>query len=333
MQITFGEREPVRALCLFSGGLDSMLAVCVLREQGIVVHGVFFESPFFDGRHARAGASALDLRLHALNFSKDIVALLNGPRFGFGSCMNPCLDCHALMLRRAGELMDDGGYAFLATGEVLNERPMSQTRQGLRTVARASGYAERVVRPLSAALLPETEPERLGLVDRGRLLDVQGRGRKRQLQLAARYGLKSFPSPAGGCLLTEPGFCRRLSDLKEHEGLDGLHAIELLRIGRHFRLADRVKLIVGRDEAENAAIEGRSELYDLVLKPVSTPGPTALLPMTAGDEQVRLAAAICARYSDGANNAAIAIRVRSARGARQIEALPASDESLSAIRI
>jgi len=333
VQITLEDNEPIRALCLLSGGLDSQLAVCVLRDQGIVVHGVFFESPFFDTRTARTAGDALGIPLHVVDFTADIVSILNAPHFGFGSCMNPCLDCHARMLARAGELLDEQGFHFLATGEVLNERPMSQTRRGLDVVASHSGRQDLIVRPLSAGLLPETEPERRGWVDRSRLLRLQGRGRKNQMRLAEQYGLKNYPSPAGGCRLTEPNFSRRLKDLKEHEGLNGVRSIELLRVGRHFRISDNVKAVVGRNEADNAAIEGLAELYDLLLTTEGMPGPTVLLPMTADRDAVSLGAAICARYADCPGGEQVNVRIRSSREVRHVSVKPAVEEEVARFRI
>jgi len=327
------ETREVRALTLLSGGLDSQLAVCLLKEQDIRVHGIVFESPFFDSAAAKEASEHLDIPLHVINFSGDIVSILNEPRHGYGSCMNPCIDCHARMLKRAGEFLDDNGFHFISTGEVLNERPMSQNKQSLRVVANESGYADLVVRPLSAGLLPETEPERRGWVDRSRLLAIEGRGRKRQLQLAEHYGLKNVPSPAGGCRLTEPNFCRRLLDLKDHEGLAGVRSLHLLRFGRHFRLADNVKAIVGRHEKDNAILEGNAELYDLVLKVEDAPGPTALLPITADDQQVRLCAAICARYSDCPPAAPVTVRIRSSQGIRRVDVEPVDPGEIEKLRI
>lgn len=327
------QSERIRAVALLSGGLDSQLAVCLLVEQGIAVHGIVFESPFFDATAARRAATNLDIPLQVVEFSADIVSILKDPPHGFGQCMNPCIDCHARMLRRAGEFMEDSGYHFLATGEVLNERPMSQNRNSLGIVASDSGYADRVLRPLSAGLLSPTEPERLGWVDRSRLLSLEGRGRKRQLQMAEKYGLRDVPTPAGGCRLTEPNFSRRLKDLKDHEGLNGVRSLSLLRLGRHFRLADDLKLVVGRDEKDNAAIEGQAELYDFVLKPRSVPGPTGLLPITATEEQVNLGAAICARYSDCPAGVPVEVRVRSSKGTRNITVDPATPAQVDALRL
>lgn len=327
------EQQRVRALCLLSGGLDSQLAVCVLRAQGIDVHGVVFDSPFFNPQVARDAAAQLEIPLHIVNFSPEIVALLENPPHGFGSCMNPCIDCHALMLRRAGEMLEDRGFHFLVTGEVLDERPMSQNRGSLNVVARDSGYADLILRPLSAGLLPPTRPELEGWVDRARLLSIRGRGRKQQLRLAQVYGLIDFPSPAGGCRLTEPGFCRRLQDLKDHEGLHGVNSITRLRYGRHFRLADEVKVIVGRHESDNAFLEGNVELYDLVLKVDGPPGPTALMPFTAADDLVRLGASICARYCDSPRGSLVRVKVKSARDLRNVDVLPADEATIERLRV
>jgi tRNA U34 2-thiouridine synthase MnmA/TrmU len=237
------------------------------------------------------------------------------------------------MIRRAGELAEDTGYHFLATGEVLNERPKSQNRKSLDIVAEDSGYASRLLRPLSAKLLPPTLPESEGWVDRDRLEAIQGRSRKRQFQLADEFGLQDFPTPAGGCRLTEPNFSRRLLDLKQHEGLHGVRSIRLLRVGRHFRLAEKLKLIVGRDEHDNAVIEGAAELYDLVLKPEDVPGPTGLLPHTAGKDQIRLSAAICARYSDAPREEDVTIRVRSPRSVDRLHVRAVRPEDVESLRI
>ena len=332
-QMQVHARRTVRAICLLSGGLDSQLSVCDLRDQNIEVHAVTFDSPFFHPAQGRRAAEALGVPLHVIDFTTDIVDLLRDPPHGFGSCLNPCIDCHARMLRRTGELMTDLGADVLATGEVLDQRPMSQNRDSLATVARESGYGDVVLRPLSARLLEPTRPEREGKVDRARLLDLQGRGRKRQMELAASYGLTDYPTPAGGCRLTEPNFCKRLRDLIDHEGMAGVRALALLRYGRHFRLGDRVKAIVGRNERDNTWLEGGAELYDLVLKVEDIPGPVVLLPYTADEDQIRTAAAICARYSDCESDAEVTVKIRSARDIRKIAARPARDADIEHLRL
>ncbi len=264
-------------LSLMSGGLDSQLAIKVLERAGAHVEAVCFSSPFFadDGTAARV-AAALGVKLHVLDFTDDIVSLVENPPHGFGGAMNPCIDCHAAMIRRAGELMASLGYDFVATGEVMGQRPMSQNKQALGVVARASGLEGRLVRPLSAKLLEPTIPETEGLLSRDLFLDIQGRSRDRQIALAAEFRIVDYPSPAGGCKLTEEGFCRKLKDLKDHEGLKNRRLVELLTIGRHFRLPDGTGLIVGRDRVDNGIIDSETALGE-VITAGNVPGPHALL--------------------------------------------------------
>lgn len=330
--MTQADETMVRALVLMSGGLDSRLAACVLRAQGIAVTGVCFVSPFFEATKAREAAESLGLPLIVEDFTDDIIALVEHPKHGFGSHMNPCIDCHTAMLRRAGRIMERDGYRFLATGEVLNQRPMSQTRRNLEAVAAESGYPDSIVRPLSAQLLPETEPERRGWVDRSRLLALEGRSRKPQFALAAQYGLKDWPAAAGGCKLTEPNFAGRLRELKRHEGLRDLEAIQRLKMGRHFRLGPAVRLIVGRDAADDEALERAVRPEDIVLGPVDVPGPTALLTGTATEAEIACAAGICARYSH-AGTEAVAIDVRAGGQVRRLHAARLAPEAVERLRI
>jgi hypothetical protein len=208
-----------RGLCLLSGGLDSQLTICVLRDQGLHVEAVVFASPFFKIEAAKRAAEKLNVALHIVSFTQDILGLVSHPPHGFGGGLNPCIDCHARMIRRAGELMAEKGFDFVATGEVLNQRPMSQNRRSLGIVEQDSALNGRLLRPLSALLLEPTVPELEGVVDRTRLLGLNGRSRKPQMELARQFGLVEYPSPAGGCLLTEKGFCRKLADMKANEGL------------------------------------------------------------------------------------------------------------------
>ena len=293
------ERRVAKALSLLSGGLDSQLAVCILRDQGVHVEGVVFTSPFFGAAAARKAASALDLPLHEVDFTGDILQLVESPPHGYGGAANPCIDCHARMILRAAELMERLGFDFIATGEVVNQRPMSQSRQSLGIVARDSGIADRLLRPLSAKLLEPTLPEREGLVDRERLLGLSGRGRKEQIELAAAHGLVDYPSPAGGCLLTEKGFARRLRDLKDHEGLADIRLVRLLRRGRRFRLPGGSQCVLGRDSADNQALRDAQAPGDIRIHAVNVPGPTLLLPRgAASPDDLALAVSLCATYSD-----------------------------------
>ena len=268
-----------------SGGLDSQLAIRVLERAGAYVEAVAFATPFFDNSKARTAAEALGVKLHVIDFLDDEISLIENPPHGFGGAMNPCIDCHALMIRRAGELMEKLGFDFVATGEVRGQRPMSQNAQSLLTVEKASGLRGRLVRPLSAKLLEPTIPELEGKLDREKLLDISGRSRDRQIALAAELGIVDYPSPAGGCKLTEDAFGRKLRDLMEHEGLRDRTLIELLLVGRRFRLPDGSGVILGRDGKENAKLKeiaasrtmGTSRFL-LLTPPQGLVGPTALLP-------------------------------------------------------
>ena len=289
--------KKARGLSLLSGGLDSQLAVCVLRDAGAEVEGVTFATPFFAPDAARKAAAALGITLHVIDFTDDEIALIENPPHGFGGAMNPCIDCHATMIRRAGELMAQLGYDFVATGEVLNQRPMSQNRQSLGVVARTSGLEGRLVRPLSAQLLDPTIPEQEGKLDRSKLLGLSGRRREPQFELARKYGLVDYPSPAGGCKLTEKGFGRKLKDLLDHEGLDERRLVELLLVGRRFRLPDGTGVILGRDANENQLLAARRAPSDTLVAPVSVPGPTAILPHVASEADLQIAAAIVCAWS------------------------------------
>ncbi len=270
--------KKARGLSLLSGGLDSQLAICVLRDAGAEVEGVTFTTPFFAPDAARKAAAAIGVKLHVVDFTDDEIALIKAPPHGFGGAMNPCIDCHAKMIARAGEMMVAGGYDFVSTGEVLNQRPMSQNRQSLGVVEKCSGLKGRLLRPLCAQLLEPTIPEQEGIIDRTKLLGLSGRRREPQFELAAKYGLVDYPSPAGGCKLTEKGFGRRLKDLLDHEGLDDRRLVKLLNIARRYRLPDGTSVILGRDARENAMLKDALGPGDTLILPMSVPGPTALVP-------------------------------------------------------
>ena len=289
------EERKAKGLSLLSGGLDSRLAVCVLRDAGAEVEGVVFETPFFSAASARHAAEQLGVPLRVIDFTDDEIALIENPPHGFGGAMNPCIDCHARMIKRAGELMTELGYDFVATGEVLNQRPMSQNKQSLGVVEKCSGLKGRLIRPLSAQLLEPTVPETEGLIDRSKLLGLSGRRREPQMQLAEKYGLVDYPSPAGGCKLTEKGFGRRLKDLLDHEGLHERRLVDLLAIARRFRLPDGTGVILGRDVQENRTLAAAVAPTDTLVAPVSVPGPTAILPRVASDADLdRAAQLVCA---------------------------------------
>ena len=288
----------VRTLSLMSGGLDSMLAARLLVDQEIEVKGITFDTPFFGPEGAQKAADQLGIVLLVVDIGADHLEMLKNPQYGYGSQMNPCIDCHALMLKRAGRIMDEEGFDLLSTGEVLGQRPMSQRKDALRAVEKLSGYEGYILRPLSAKLLPETIPEREGKVDRQRLLDIRGRSRKRQMALAAHYSLKEYPSPGGGCMLTKAGFADRLRDLLATQKNVGLMEVELLKWGRQLRLPGGKRLVVGRVHGDNLKLQELARTEDLVLRVKGVPGPTGLIAAMAEEQDVVLAAKVVAAYSD-----------------------------------
>lgn len=279
-----------------SGGLDSQLAIRLLERAGAEVEAVCFNSPFFDISDAQSTADRLGVKLHIVDFTDDILRLVKSPAHGFGGALNPCIDCHATMIMRAGELMTQLGYDFVATGEVQGQRPMSQNKQALGVVEKCSGLKGRLIRPLSAKLLEPTIPEIEGKLNREALLDISGRGRERQIQLAAEFEITDYPSPAGGCKLTEAGFARKLKDLMDHEGLDQRTLVELLVVARRFRLPGGTGVILGRDANENRHLKSFEGRYTVIL-PVNVPGPTAIIPEVKSESDLELAKELVAAYS------------------------------------
>jgi tRNA-specific 2-thiouridylase len=286
------------AMGLISGGLDSILAARLILEQGIEVIGISFVTPFFNSQGAERAARALGIPLKVLDITEPYLAMLRHPRHGYGRNMNPCIDCHILMLREAGRVMEGREGDFLFTGEVLGQRRMSQNKGALRVVEREADYEGLILRPLSAQLLPETIPEQEGKVAREQLLAIKGRSRKEQLALAQRYHITEYLSPAGGCLLTDPIFSRRLSDLFENQDSVQIRDIELLKVGRHLRLAPALKLVVGRHAQDNENILRLAAPRDDLLKVEGYPGPLCLIPYGGTLEDIAPVASICVRYSD-----------------------------------
>jgi tRNA U34 2-thiouridine synthase MnmA/TrmU len=309
-------------LGLLSGGLDSILACLVLRAAGVEVEAVSFSSPFFSAQRAREAAVAHAIPLTVLEVGPEhLERVVKNPRYGYGSNMNPCIDCHAYMLKKAGEMMPGLDMDFLFTGEVLGQRPMSQNKQALVTVAKASGVGALVLRPLSAQVLPATQMEESGLVDRARLLGFSGRTRKPQMELATRLGVTDYPAPAGGCLLTEPGFSRRLKDLLDNDPGAGVEMAQLLKHGRHLRLSPAVKLVIGRNQAENAVLEGLVPAGGLRMVALGVPGPLGIYLGPPSEPELSLAASMVAGY--GQSPAGQPARVQ-AGPEREISVAPAS---------
>jgi tRNA U34 2-thiouridine synthase MnmA/TrmU len=324
--------DKTKALALLSGGLDSVLAVCTLMEQGIGVTGVTFASAFFGSERARRASEMLGIELIVEDISEEHLALVKDPPHGFGKCMNPCIDCHAMMVKKAFEMMRKLGLDLVATGEVLGERPMSQNRQSLDVVERESGAAGLLLRPLSARLLPPTRPELDGLVDRERLHAIEGRSRKPQMALAERYGIRHYEQPAGGCLLTDPRFSDRLRELIGVKPKADLFDVDLLKVGRHFRLPSGSKVIVGRDEEENKKMMSFAGSRGALLISDVVPGPVVFLDGDGGADDMREAAVICASFADNQERDVEMQWIRGASSGR-IAAGPVRRSNFDPIRI
>jgi hypothetical protein len=265
-----------RALVLMSGGLDSVLAVELLRRCRVEVTGITFTTPFFESAKAEKAAGDLGVEQLVVDITGPHLEMLKNPRYGYGKNLNPCIDCHALMVRVALEHLDESGCDFVATGEVLGERPKSQNRQALELVGRSSGAGDLLLRPLSAKLLPETKPEREGWVKRECLLDLSGRSRRRQMELAEEWGIEEYESPAGGCLLTDAAFSARLRELMARvPGFDGADA-GLAKAGRH-AWAGSTLIVLGRRHEENLRLMELALPTDLLLREKDIAGPVALL--------------------------------------------------------
>ncbi|MGQ9475560.1 MAG: tRNA 4-thiouridine(8) synthase ThiI [Actinomycetota bacterium] len=294
------EGERPRAVVLLSGGLDSMLAAELLRRCGVEVVGLAFQSPFFGAGKAEKAARHLGIPLRVEDITEPHLEVVRNPRFGYGKNLNPCVDCHALMVKRALEMLEELGGWFIATGEVLGERPKSQNRRALELVSSHSGAGDLLLRPLSARLLPETRPEREGWIRRENLLDISGRSRRRQMELAREWGIEDYESPAGGCLLTDPGFSSRLRELMARVPDFDREDAELVKLGRQFWLDDTL-IVLGRRHEENRRLMEIALPTDLLLRERDRPGPLALLrrfPRGAkpGEETLEEAARLLGTY-------------------------------------
>jgi tRNA U34 2-thiouridine synthase MnmA/TrmU len=324
------EKKP-KALVLLSGGLDSMLVARLLIDQNIVVEVVHFLTPFSgqDYKFVKKFCKEIGIKLHKKVLGKEFLEIIVAPRHGYGSQMNPCVDCRILEFKKAKGLAERVEADFIATGEVLGERPFSQKKDMMLHIEREAGLEGKVLRPLSAKLLPETEPEKNGFVSRERLYAIMGRRRTPQMMLAKELGIVKYPNPAGGCLLTEPRFADRLREHLEHKKKLTLLDVELLRIGRHFRIGNN-KVIVGRNKEENKKLS----LSTMRNKNLSTMevkdylGPVTVLVGKADAEMIGKAAAITVRYSDAPKNSSVAIKYGDANGHKDLEATAMSDDEL-----
>lgn len=323
----------MKAVGLFSGGLDSQLAAYIMKKQNIEVHAVNFETPFFGACNKTfEAAKHLDVQLHVLEISDDYMEVLKNPVYGYGKNMNPCIDCHAFMIKKAGEFMKSIDASFIFTGEVLGQRPMSQNKSSLQLVEKLSGYESYVLRPLSAKLMPTTIPEEKGWVNRDLLLDISGRSRTRQMELAKEYGILDYPSPAGGCLLTDAAYSRKLRHLLEMHPEHPPQGFGILKLGRHFNLDTKHLLIVGRNHNENESLRKLSEPKDYLLRVVDVTGPIGLIRSLddISDENLHYAAKIVARYSDAAYDSKVKVKVfnKNDKSLAELEVMPLMPEQV-----
>jgi tRNA-specific 2-thiouridylase len=300
----------IKGLGLCSGGLDSILSALLLKSQGIDVTWICFETPFFSSEAAQKASDQTGIPLMTCDITDEYMEMMKNPKAGFGKNMNPCMDCHTLMFAKAGEVLKNKDFHFLFSGEVLGQRPKSQNKNSLRYVEKNSGFDGQILRPLCAKLLPQTLVEQKGLVDREKLMDISGRSRKAQMQMANDFGIKEYPSPAGGCLLTDIIFSTRLKDLMYVQKTYKKNELYLLKYGRHFRLDDKTKVIIGRSKKDNEQlIKYYDKNSDVLLKHSIMPGPDVILTGPPTNQNLQQAAAFCAGYtkSKAGDNALIRV--------------------------
>ncbi len=336
----------IRALALFSGGLDSLLAMAVMVRQGVEVLALHFVTGFSaQSRGAaqeekdayervRQAAASVGAQAEVIDVSEPFVDVIANPRHGYGRFANPCIDCKIMMLRKAKELLPHYDARFVVTGEVLGQRPMSQHLPVLNLIEKESGLRGLLLRPLSAKLLRPTVPELEGWICRERLYAFKGRSRKPQMALAAELGITSYAQPAGGCLLTDENVARRVMDLFAHKdrGAVGKDDLRLTKYGRHFRISHRVKAVVGRDEQENAHLE-RLAGAKWQLRALDYQGPLTLVEEEANQEELSLAAELTARYSDGKHQPKVRVLAQKRGKELLFTVTPLQDEEVDAMRI
>ncbi len=293
--------KKVKALALLSGGLDSTLAVKLVLDQGIDVEAINFVTPFClcgkGGCGAAEAAKRFNIPLRVMSVGEDYLKIIRKPKFGYGKNLNPCIDCRIFMLKKAKKYAKETGAAFILTGEVLDQRPMSQHRKTLDLIEEKAGLRGKILRPLSARLLQETEEEKKGLVNREKLWNIEGRSRKKQIELAGKFGIQDYPCPAGGCLLTYREFADKMRDLFKHKKSVSFKDVALLKVGRHFRFGKN-KIIVGRNEEENKALLRMKEAGDYCFEAQGCGSPITLLQGPKTKKAIEEAARLTAYHSD-----------------------------------
>jgi tRNA-specific 2-thiouridylase len=338
-----------RGIGLLSGGLDSALACVVLRDAGADVECLHFFTGFCVTAHNSAVgrrnrptanralrvAAEIGVPLELVDISGEYLPMVLKPKHGYGRNMNPCIDCRVLMLRKARDHMEARGADFVFTGEVIGQRPKSQVKVALRAIEKEAGLEGRLLRPLSAKLLTPTEIERAGLVDREKLHGFAGRGRKGQIELAGRYGIKTHMQPAGGCcFLTDPAYSRKLKDAVAHQAGACLTVedVFVLAVGRHFRFSPDLRVVIGRDEAENGFLARHAEGRWLAAA-IGFTGPSAMVLGEVNGSQWASIASVVARYSDGKDEASVEVEFVRGRDLKRVVTAPASREFIEAHRI
>ena len=323
------------ALALFSGGLDSIMATKIMLDQGIEVVAVNFTSPFClcgkGGCGSSRVAQQLNIPLKVINVGEDYLRIIKSPKHGYGRNMNPCIDCRIFMIRKAKKYAKEMGASFIFTGEVLGERPMSQHRKALDIIEKETSLKGKILRPLSAKLLPETEAEKKRWIKRGELLDIRGRSRKRQIALAEQYGMNDYPCPSGGCLLTYKEFADKVRDLFKYKIRATMKDIPLLKVGRHFRYGKN-KIIVGRSEAENKQLLKLRKPLDYFFEVPNCGSPITLLQGSKNKKAIEIAASLTARYSD-VKEKTTTVKFGAQKLDRSITVLILSDDEIGKLRI
>jgi len=332
--------EKKKVVALLSGGLDSQLAIKMMQEQGFDVSAVAIKTPFCDfdcgrgcGFEIRERADDLNVNLKTVYLGDEYIEMLKHPKHGIGAGFNPCIDCRSMMFDAAKKHMEDIGAEFIISGEVLGQRPMSQHAPALRTIEKESDLVGKIVRPLSAALLPETDPEKNGLIKRENLGMIRGRTRRNQLDMAKKYGIENPPNAGGGCLLTEPQFGIKAKDLFSHTENPTINDIDLLKIGRHFRLDEQTKFIVGRNKDENEMIKAIALPGDILLEAKDFVGPVSILRGSNAKEHLKFASSVTLRYSDAPNNKQAIVSIKNNDLVEEITSQSAKEESYIQFRM
>ena len=294
----------MKAVALFSGGLDSCLAIKIIQNMGIEVEAVNINTGFDSNpqkeKYLKKTAEELGVKFTSIDVREQFLEeILFTPKYGYGKNFNPCIDCHANMINVAYNYMKEIGAKFIISGEVLGQRPMSQKLDGLQKIQKLTKEPEIVVRPLSAKLLPPTLPEIKGWIDREKMYDISGRERKIQIELAKKFGLKHYESPAGGCLLTDRNFSNRLKDFIKTRKLE-VEDIDILKVGRHFNINNK-KVIISRNKDENPILKDYKGNKFLKMFPIGIPGPVGLIENNSDKETKKLAAKILLTYTKAKN--------------------------------